>query len=76
MTAYQLKALLCRTSSLTFVLTEHISSFLPVALTLSVHALEGYSKHFVCPFVLSVADLEDSRLLALQRDTNLNSMTI
>ena len=31
------------------------------------HALEGYSSHFVC---LSVADLEDGKLLALQRDTN------
>ena len=50
-------------------------------LTLSAHALEGYGSHFVCLFVcfyvsLSVADLEDGGLLALQRDTNLNSTTI
>ena len=40
---------------------------------LSAHALESYSSHFVC---LSVADLEDGGLLALQRDTNLKSTTI
>ena len=42
-----------------------------MSLTLSVHALEGHSSHFVC---LSVADLEDGGLLALQRDMNLNWM--
>ena len=36
----------------------------------SAHALEGYSGHFVC---LSVADLEDGRLLVLLRDMNLKS---
>ena len=50
-------------------------------LTLSAHALEGYSSHFVCLCVclsvcLSVADLEDGGLLALRRDTNLKSTTI
>ena len=49
------------------------------SLTLSVHALEGYSSHFylsVCLSVcLSVADLEDGRLLAL-RDMSLNWITI
>ena len=33
-----------------------------------MHALEGYSSHFVC---LSVADLEDGGLLVLQRDMNI-----
>ena len=42
-------------------------------LTLSEHALERYSSHFVC---LSVADLKDGGLLALQRDTNLKSTTL
>ena len=39
--------------------------------------LEDYSSHFVvCLSVcLSVADLEDGVLLALQRDTNLKSAT-
>ena len=30
----------------------------------------------VCPVCLSVADLEDGELLALQRDMNLNWMTM
>ena len=60
-----------------------------ISLTLSLHAIEGYSSHFVClsaclsvslslclSVSLSVADLEDGGLLALQRDTNLKSMTI
>ena len=38
---------------------------------------EGYSSHFDCLSVrLSVADLEDGGLLALQRGVNLNWMTI
>ena len=54
----------------------------PYLLTLSMHALEGYSSHSVCLSVcllsicLSVADLKDGGLLVLQRDTNLKSMTI
>ena len=41
--------------------------------SVSMRALEGYSSHFVC---LSVADLEDGGLLALQRDMNLKSTTM
>ena len=57
-----------------------------LSLTLSGHALVGYSSHFVvclsvsmsvCLSVsLSVADLEEDRLLALQRDVNLNWTTV
>ena len=49
-------------------------------LTLSVHAREGYSSHFVCLSIcLSVclsAYLEDGRLLALKRDMNLRRTMI
>ena len=38
------------------------------SLTLSVHALEGYSSQFVCLSVcVAVADLEDGRLLGASK---------
>ena len=47
------------------------------SLIFSAHALEGNSSHFVCLSIcLSVDDLEDGILLALQRDTNLKSATL
>ena len=46
-----------------------------ITITISVHALVGYSSHFVS-VCQSVTNLEHGELLALQRDMNLNWTTI
>ena len=52
MTAYQLRALLCRASSLPFVLTEHISSYSVAYPAVSTTLPEGCSMGFVPWFLL------------------------